>query len=452
MSKKAGFGILLLGSDPERMNDLERLLSRPERVIETLDLGRDFVARAKQEAFCLAVVDGVSLHEGAVSAIRLLRQEKGLAGLPILLIIRDFEETVLPIDLGPVDLAPMSPEIVAFRVDLFIRLREQEQRLEHKDKKVTEVQQRLEEEIRFHRETERVLTENEQTLRRILRSIEASSEAILVTEKNEIAYYINPAFTELTGLSEDAVIGARVEKVFRIHEAPVDLDEMKRISRATGRWQGEVELTRQDGRRCQAAMDVNAVDGLDGRFEGFIFILRDISSLKKIMAELERLARTDSLTSLLNRRHFIERFQEEMKRVKRYGAPMSVLLLDLDRFKRVNDTHGHAAGDKVLEQTGAIIRDVIRSMDFACRYGGEEFCVALPDTALEGGLAVAERLRGRIEAARFRSRQGEEFQVTCSIGLTRVDEGSESWEASFSAVDKALYRAKRNGRNRVERE
>jgi len=450
MGNEAAFNILILGREPDRLVALENLLRRPGRVVESLDLAHDYVAAAGRVNFGLAVLDAVSHSEDAIVAVRALRDRAGLKKLPVLLVINEFQEAWLPHDLGPVDLTPYSPEIIEFRVDSFLKLRNQERALKRKTRKVREVEQRLEEEIRFHRETERILSENEQTLRRILRSIEASSEAILVTEKNELVYYVNPAFVELTGLAEDDVFGEPVDRAFRFKSAPAGIADIKSLARATRRWQGEAILIRKDGETCEAAMDVNAVDGLDGCFEGFIFILRDISSLKKVMAELERLARTDSLTGLFNRRYFMERFEEEVKRVKRYHTPLSVVLIDLDHFKSVNDTYGHSAGDRALEKTGAVISDLIRSMDFACRYGGEEFCLALPDTASEGAFSLAERLRKRLGEEAFQAAGEETFHISCSIGLAQVDPRQKSWDACFEAADAALYRAKQKGRNQVE--
>ena len=249
---------------------------------------------------------------------------------------------------GPVDVVPMIPEIIAFKVDSLLEISLHELELEIKEEKVNSDLERLAREKHYQKEIEGILSENEQTLRRIFQSVEATSESILLTEKSEVVYYTNPAFSNLTGYSMSDVFGVDVDQFFSFHQATVSLPEMKKIALATGCWQGDVTLTRKDGTVYQAYLDINAVSNLEGEFEGFIFIQRDISTLKKLMRELETLARIDSLTGLYNRRFFMERLGQELPRVRRYHYPICLLILDLDHFKQINDSYGHCTGDQVL--------------------------------------------------------------------------------------------------------
>ncbi len=179
------------------------------------------------------------------------------------------------------------------------------------------------------------------------------------------------------------------------------------------------------------------------------FVLRDVTSLLQAQSELEELARTDALTGLANRRHFMEALAREVERARRYGHSLSLVLIDLDRFKDVNDTHGHAAGDDVLRATAAILREVSRDVDVAARIGGEELVLLLPETRAAGARSVAERVRRRIEASSPRSQAGEAFRVTASLGVASYAGGAETPEEILQACDAALYRAKGAGRNRV---
>jgi two-component system, cell cycle response regulator len=165
---------------------------------------------------------------------------------------------------------------------------------------------------------------------------------------------------------------------------------------------------------------------------------------------LEELAHTDPLTKTLNRRALNERLAAEMERVRRYSTTMSLLLIDLDHFKQVNDTHGHLAGDDVLIEIAILLHRVVRAVDVVARYGGEEFIVVLPETGAQGAEAFAERLRELIEAQPFVTSRGTPIRLTSSIGVSSFPGfGVESVEDLLANADQALYRAKSDGRNRV---
>ncbi|MBN1433569.1 diguanylate cyclase, partial [Candidatus Fermentibacterales bacterium] len=180
-------------------------------------------------------------------------------------------------------------------------------------------------------------------------------------------------------------------------------------------------------------------------------IVRDITDRKKSEKELERLARTDYLTGLHNRLYFMERLREEFLRARRYGSMLSMMILDLDRFKQINDTYGHLVGDEVLARAAGIVQSTLRKCDIVGRYGGEEFCAVMPETGLEGGLVLAERLRLRLEEETFTGTQqaGLTLGITCSIGVASLGPGMEEVNDLIRTADDALYNAKAGGRNRV---
>jgi len=177
--------------------------------------------------------------------------------------------------------------------------------------------------------------------------------------------------------------------------------------------------------------------------------------LDKKREELLALTRTDGLTSLYNRRYFEERLTAEFARSERYRVPLSCLMLDLDHFKRMNDTYGHPFGDKVLKGAAGVTQGALRSVDLLARYGGEELVALLPETGPKEARAVAERIRARIEALTFtfRTPHGEERQVSCtaSVGIATYPIPSiDSAEMLLRAADDCLYTAKAEGRNRVK--
>jgi diguanylate cyclase (GGDEF)-like protein len=169
---------------------------------------------------------------------------------------------------------------------------------------------------------------------------------------------------------------------------------------------------------------------------------------RRIAHLLETQAHTDPLTGLANRRHFFEAADAELARSRRYEAPLSLLMLDIDRFKEVNDAHGHRAGDRVLQKLAQTCLEVLRNVDVVGRVGGEEFAILLPETASEGAVEVAERLRAAVEAAEVVREEGVPIRVTVSIGAATLA-GNANLDTLMSQADDALYDAKHRGRNRV---
>jgi diguanylate cyclase (GGDEF)-like protein len=168
----------------------------------------------------------------------------------------------------------------------------------------------------------------------------------------------------------------------------------------------------------------------------------------RVLMELKTLAITDSLTGLYNRRHFYHELEIEISRVIRHDHRLSLLLIDIDDFKKYNDRHGHIDGDKVLRKTADLIASCMRKMDSAYRYGGEEFTVILPETSCEEALLVAERIRKVVHSEVFLPEAGMKISITISVGATQYVE-NEELSAFIQRADKAMYLSKQKGRNRV---
>ncbi len=158
---------------------------------------------------------------------------------------------------------------------------------------------------------------------------------------------------------------------------------------------------------------------------------------------------TDDLTKLYNSRYFNDTLTTEVERARRYNTSVSLIFLDLDNFKRINDTHGHLAGSRTIFEAAKIIEDAIRDIDVASRYGGDEFTVILPNTDSEGGVAVAERIREGVESAVFLKSMGLEESVTASLGVATYPEVAHSKESLIRQADSAMYFVKGNGKNGV---
>jgi two-component system chemotaxis response regulator CheY len=174
-----------------------------------------------------------------------------------------------------------------------------------------------------------------------------------------------------------------------------------------------------------------------------------IRQLEEAHVKIKAMAETDELTQLPNRRTVLQRLDEEISRAERYGHPLSIVLLDIDHFKDVNDTYGHPAGDTVLRQTAKKLSGAIRDTDLLGRYGGEEFLAVLAQTDLPGARKLAERIRTEIESHVFDLGNGTNLRKTVSLGASTWNHGSDSADELIARADAALYLAKEGGRNRV---
>jgi two-component system cell cycle response regulator len=176
----------------------------------------------------------------------------------------------------------------------------------------------------------------------------------------------------------------------------------------------------------------------------------DFESAVSDKQRLEKLASTDALTGCMNRRALAEALAQELDRARRYNLALTILLADIDRFKSINDTRGHIAGDSVLRQVGELLRREARSVDIVARYGGEEFVIVMPETAPHGATIFAERVRMRVANRDFADPGSDPIQLTVSIGLASFpDDRVHSADSFVSLADQALYRAKNEGRNLV---
>jgi diguanylate cyclase (GGDEF)-like protein len=177
--------------------------------------------------------------------------------------------------------------------------------------------------------------------------------------------------------------------------------------------------------------------------------MREAERVRANMLALEQLVYVDGLTGLFNRRHFDQSLAASIAHSLRHGQPLCLLMVDLDRFKAMNDRHGHPAGDLALKALGRAMADVLRQDDILSRFGGEEFAVILPETTLDQAAVCAGRIRAAVEAVRVELESGEVLRMTVSLGLALFD-GHETAESLVAGADAALYLAKQRGRNRVD--
>src|SRR6185437_12276391 len=255
-------------------------------------------------------------------------------------------------------------------------------------------------------------------------------------------------------LVQDAAVHplfAGMRAIWAEEKTPMDMRSVVSIPFSIDRWRSGVLFLRTN--RAERALTADDVDFADIALRAAVAAVRRAQALETTRADnrrLEALATTDPLTRVLNRRALLDRLATELDRVRRYRTTLSLLLLDVDHFKQINDTSGHLAGDSVLRQIGALLQEAVRTVDVVARYGGEEFVTLLPETSDEGATSFAERLRERIAAQPFEVGGETPVHLTVSIGIaTFPSPGVESTDDLFARAESALYRAKSAGRNQV---
>lgn len=264
----------------------------------------------------------------------------------------------------------------------------------------------------------------------------AAREAVIVTDRGGAIVLVNPAAEEVLRKS---VAQIEQEGFDRIVDDPA-------LIRSLLNGEQERPLVELEYRGRVLAISASTICDGDGRVIGSAALIRDVDEEHRMRQKLSRMARTDELTGLYNRRHLDERFADEFARMRDSGRALAVMMFDVDHFKRFNDSYGHEAGDRVLREVGRVTRETLRIYDVLGRYGGEEFVAVLPGLHIGDAGPVADRLRRDVEALDI-----DGLRVTISIGVACTESvAAETPAALLAAADSALYAAKRNGRNRVE--
>lgn len=293
-----------------------------------------------------------------------------------------------------------------------------------------------------------------------------SSDTVYRLRYDSMSYdYVSPAIKSLLGYSP--VEMKRISFRSLILETKLITDGIKSVnsfeefetSRKNGdvsKWQADYLMRTKDGERKWVADISYPWFNHSGKMIGSIGCLRDITDRVKAEdirnGELIRLAHTDPLTNLANRREFFNRTETELKRIQRTRSDLSILLIDIDHFKKINDTYGHDVGDKVLVELSAILNSCLRQTDLAARLGGEEFGVFLPDTPSNGAFWVAERICQTVAKHQFHVLpDGLPLSCTVSIGVSSssVSEPDDDAANLYKIADTRLYIAKNTGRNQV---
>jgi diguanylate cyclase (GGDEF)-like protein/PAS domain S-box-containing protein len=291
------------------------------------------------------------------------------------------------------------------------------------------------------------LRRSEQHLKEITTSM---GEGVFVIDENDELTFINPEGERLLGWSFSELSGKKYNqnRTFQNSATPEKSKVIEALQKGIKTHSEDEQFRRKDGQLISVSLTVAPLQTENGEKRGSVTIFEDITTRKNLQKKMAEMALRDALTGLYNRRSFDDNLSNEIDRFKRYGRVFSLLMLDIDHFKKVNDTYGHQTGDDVLKEVAKQIVSAIRKNDYAARYGGEEFTVVLPETDRTAAVELAERIRKAVETAAIGIPDGQTIHCTVSIGVAAVDAGKDAL-LLVKEADAQLYKAKAQGRNRV---
>jgi diguanylate cyclase (GGDEF)-like protein/PAS domain S-box-containing protein len=278
------------------------------------------------------------------------------------------------------------------------------------------------------------------------RVFDNTAEAIMVTTADRRVESVNRAFTTILGYEPDAIVGQETAVLFDPGTDRRVYDEARDRYMSSGGWQGELPLRRNDGSVFTSWVQINVVRDVTGRVVNVVVLIRDISEAKAAEAHMLHLARFDALTQLPNRSHFRDITEDAVSEARRHGEHRAIIFVDLDHFKTVNDSLGHAVGDQLLQEVAERLADSLRAGDAVGRLGGDEFVILLRNVETAAEVAVvAERVLARLAEPFLLASQ--ELVVTPSLGVAIFPEDGDDYDTLIRNADAAMYHAKESGRN-----
>lgn len=290
--------------------------------------------------------------------------------------------------------------------------------------------------------------EAEKQLRLANLVFENSNEGIIITDENNNIVTVNPAFTIMTGFSLQDVIGKNPSLLSSGFHDKYFYEQMWSQLESQGFWSGEVQNRRKNGETYPQWLSIRRVENGQKHLQNYVAIMSDISKYREAERQINFLAHHDVLTSLPNRALLKDRIHQALISAERHNQKLALLYLDLDRFKFINDSLGHAIGDKLLIKVAERLTSQVREEDTVCRTGGDEFIILLPDTDADGAGHVAQKLVENI-TSHFEI-EGNQLFVTLSIGISIYPDNGKDAESLNKHADTAMYRAKQAGRNQYQ--
>ena len=291
--------------------------------------------------------------------------------------------------------------------------------------------------------------QNEQSLLKLSSAVDQSASSVMITNTEGIVEYVNNRYTEITGYSHDEIIGETSSLFKTDSSSPANNRQISESITSGKSWHGEIENTRKNGEKYWELLSISPIQDDSGTLTHYVTVSEDLTELKNTQFEIERLSYYDTLTGLENRRLFRERLEQHIEKCIKEDKKIAVLYLDLDQFKRINDTLGHDAGDLLLKSAAKLLRDAVSSDDFVARLGGDEFAILLtdiPNSATAGSMArkIIEEFGKPITI------HDQDIISTTSIGITVAPADTTDPTTMIKNADLAMYRAKELGRNNYQ--
>ena len=283
-----------------------------------------------------------------------------------------------------------------------------------------------------------------QEIEKLSKALEQIDDVVVITDRSGMIAYVNEAFSNHTGYTRSEALG-KTSALLKSGKHDTAFYKNMWGEILSGRiYRGLVINRKKSGDIYYEEKTITPIKNRNGEIISFVSTSKDITDRVAMQQQLEKLASTDYLTGIFNRHKFEGLMKSEIERVERYDNPLSIVMFDIDYFKKVNDTYGHDKGDRILQNITSVVREHIRKSDIFARWGGEEFLILCPETESDNAAVLAEKLRSAIASLRI----DEVGIVTSSFGVTAFDKG-ETKESFIKRVDDALYKAKSEGRNRV---
>jgi diguanylate cyclase (GGDEF)-like protein/PAS domain S-box-containing protein len=447
--------ILIADDDPVSLNVLENMLKREDLNVVAATSGREALELAENTDFAVGLIDVQMPEMSGFEAAEKIRSTTLNSELPVIFIsaVNTDKEFVLQgYESGAVDylIKPFDKFQLTSKVNIFCKIHEQKRLLEDKNTQLASVNQQLQSEISDRKTIEKRLKESETKYRKLF---EKSNDALFITDKTRILD-CNTAMVELfdfksrSDLLKTHFFEFFPEKQPHGENSEDKLNGMMDMALREGSHKFESVCLRSEDETFSTEILMTAIP--IGKKTVLHTVIRDITKRKESEQKLISQAIRDPLTSLFNRRYLEESLDRELSKAQRHNNPLAIIMLDADHFKMFNDTYGHLAGDKVLRDMGKHLVTYSRKEDIACRYGGEEFVLVLPETSLEVAIQRAEDLRLTIETGKKMKYKRQTLPtVTISLGVAVFPDHGNRVNALISAADKALYKAKEHGRNQV---
>ena len=462
--------ILIIDDDHDTRYILREILRSEGHDVAIAKDGEEGLRKVQTELPSLVITDILMPGVDGFRFLREIRKDDRLKELPVIFYTGNYldkEDEKLARDLGVSRflIKPLSPKDIISVVNELIK--------EKNKSDAPDYQSSIEEPVFLKLYNERLITklkqkviENEDSRRSLESIMEGIADGVLVIDGDYTIIKANSAAAESIGLNKTEMIGKKCFTIIHKRQAPCqEPTVICPIPHIFERQENSVKLlhTHSDEKGNERHIEITAspVKDAKGRTIAMVETYRDIMEkysddelvklvkrLNDAQTHLKHMAITDDLTGLRNRRYIIERLEEEFQRSKRMGDYLSLIMLDIDHFKKINDTHGHLFGDVVLRVIASRIKSILRRHDIVGRVGGEEFLVICPESSLVDTVIVAERIRKIIHEEQIGDGIKEE-SVTLSAGVTEIREDDASSEKFFSRADMALYKAKEEGRNRV---